>query len=371
MKILLVSNNFTGAYGSLKCFISEVFFYLSNMGNEVFLTDRVEKAIEIYERFDIDFSLGIGKYYLYLGEIALYDIYQKIHYQWIIDNPLKMEMDYKSKFIKYIFIDKLFEDCVSGTKLSPIFLPLGIPDFFTDLELKRKDGIVFAGQIRDANIIYNKIQVNKNRRIIMMVVDKILDDFDLPYIRVLNRYTSELSVYDKREVFALSNSFIRSYKREKVLNAIKGIPVYLIGENQCELLTRNTNVIQLGKMRYYDSFSIMKQYTFCINIDPNFNDGFHDRILRAAANGNIVITKEGRMQKNIFENNIIFYKVSDVMSLCEKILSLRDSEIEKMRLKSFEIARKYFHWIHILNYIINDYGGECDGSDRLYRILGN
>ena len=373
MKILIVGNNFTGAYGSLNCFIEEIVFSFEKMECEVFLANAVHEAIGIYDKYSIDFSIGIGKYSFFWDGKALYDLYQIQHYQWIIDNPLKMKIDTESSFIKYILIDKLFANCIEKAKLPFLFCPLGVSNNTENHSVEKKDnGIVFAGQIRDCNLIYENIKLHKCHQDIKKILDVLTSDLDLPYILQLERNILHLKSDDKAEVFSLTNSFIRSYKREKVLNEIRGIPVFIIGENQSKVLFKNSNITLLGKHKYYESFDIMKKYMFSINIEPNFNYGFHDRILRAAINGNIVITNDGIIQRKILKNYALYYQFSNIEDISNQILHMTEEEIENMSSRISETVSNNFGWERILEYIIMDFGGRKDyENDRLYRILGN
>lgn len=373
MKILLVGNNFTGAYGSLHCFIEEIDFFFKKMGCEVFPANTVREAVEIYDNYSIDFSIGIGKYSFFLDGRALYDIYRIQHYQWIIDNPLKMKIDTESSFIKYILIDKLFENCVEKTKLPFLFCPLGIPGITENYSVEKRDnGIVFAGQIRDCNLIYENITLHKCHQDIKKILDVLISDLDSSYILTLERNTQNLKSDEKAEVFSLTNSFIRTYKREKVLDQIRGIPVFILGENQSKVLSQNSNITLLGKHKYYESFDIMKKYMFSLHIEPNFNYGFHDRILRAAIKGNIVITNDGLIQREILKNNALYYRFSNIEDITNQILHMTEEEMKNMSSGLSETVSNNFAWEKILQYIVMDFGGGKNyENDRLYRILGN
>lgn len=370
--ILVLGNNFTGAYGSLNCFIQEIVFSLKEMRHRVLLANSVSEAVNLYENNYIDFSIGIGKYLYFKEERPLYDLYKLLHYQWLIDNPFKLEIDTESSYIKYILIDKLFSCCIKQSQNAFLYLPLGIPKFKITTDLEKKYGIVFSGQIRDSNTIFKEIDMNKRRLEIKHLLERLIMDLDMLYILELEKSIRKIPACDRMEIFSLTNSFLRAYKREKVINEIRDIPVIIIGENKSQRLLRNKNIKFLGKIPYYDSFKVMSKYMFCLNIEPNFNCGFHDRLLRGAANSSVVITNDGKMQKEILESDAIYYSFSSLDSISSQILDLQKTKVIEMGSRLKETVSYYFTWDKILKYILRDFGGiEENENDRLFRILGN
>lgn len=370
--ILVLGNNFTGAYGSLNCFIQEIVWSLEKMNHMVLLANSVSEAVKLYDNNDIDFSIGIGKYSYFKEGQPLYDLYKILHYQWIIDNPLKLEIDTESMYIKYILIDKLFQYCTNQPSNPFLYLPLGIPNLHISIDVKKKYGIAFSGQIRDSNAIFAEITMNKRKREIKNLLEILISDLDLLYILELKKSMGGLNPCDRKKFFYLTNSFLRAYKREKVLNEIKDIPVIIIGENKSKILLKNNNIIMLGKVPYYDSFKIMSKYMFNLNIEPNFNCGFHDRILRCAANGSVVITNYGKMQQEILGSDAIYYNFSNLNMISNQILNLKKTKIIEMGNGLAETVSYYFIWEKILEYILCDFGGvKGNENNRLFRILGN
>ena len=370
--ILVIGNNFTGAYGSLNCFVQEIVCSLKKMNHRVLLANSVSEAVKLYDNNDIDFSIGIGKYSYFKEGKPLYDSYKLLHYQWLIDNPLKLEIDTESSYIKYILIDKLFSCCMNQPQKPLLYLPLGIPEFKIDTDVEKEYGIVFSGQIRDSNTIFEEIAMNKRKWEIKNLLEILISDLDLLYILELKKSIGKLPPCDRMGVLSLTNSFLRAYKREKVLNGIRDIPVIIIGENKSEILLKNKNITLLGKVPYYESFAIMSKYMFCLNIEPNFNCGFHDRILRGAANSSVVITNDGKMQKEILGSDAIYYSFSSLDMIRNQILNLQKTKIVEMGNRLTETVSYYFTWEKILEYILCDFGGiEGNENNRLFRILGN
>jgi len=374
MRILVLGNNFNGAYGSLKCFSEEMAKAFSKIGCETFLTYTVNEAVKIINSNTIDFSIGIGKYSFFCDGVPLYELFQVRHYQWIIDNPKKISIDVKSKFVKYILIDKLFSECISNTANAFMFLPLGVPDKSDHniVDQTKEEGVVFAGQIRDSNRLYEMIKGHKYSDSIIEAVDGIVSDLDYPFILGLKRITCDMPEECIEDVFSLSNSFVRAYKREKTLGAINEYPVAIVGEVESDKLVEKKNVKLFGKKGYYEAISIIKKYSFCINIEPNFNAGFHDRIIRAIQNGGLLITNDGTIQRDIFGDKLLYFKYSSLEDICCQILNISPEQIAQKTAAGAEIVDEFFSWKKILSCVIADFKGENkDEYNRLYRVLGN
>ena len=173
-------------------------------------------------------------------------------------------------------------------------------------------------------------------------------------------------------IFSLTNSFLRAYKREKVLSSIKNIPVSIIGENRSRVISNNKNIKILGKASYYDTVKIMARYMFNINIEPNFNCGFHDRILRSVTSGNIIITNYGQIQQQILKNDVIFYDYANLDMIESKVRNMHKNEMFEMRNRLAKKISSCFVWEKILEIVICDFRRiKQNANNRLFRILGN
>ena len=363
MKILIIDNQFNGAYGSLKKFVIEIAYEFRKMGHTVYLTKEMSEAIAIYQLKTIDFSLGLGKYNYYSDGRALYDIYKIMHYQWIIDNPYKMQIDVNSKFIKYIMIDKMFEKCVLPVQNRILIQPLGVADDIVRREetSNRIRGIVFSGQIKNVNDIYADISVHRFKKKIIQVIDSVMEHLDVPYITVFNERMKAWVDDNKREVFRLSNSYIRAYKRTRVITQIKQYPIYLIGEVHNKEITTKANVTLVGSVKYERVFDRMREYMFSLNIEPNFNTGFHDRALRTVLNGNILITNLGSEQEKFYGRNAIYYKYTDIDEIERNINQWQENDIVHSRKVLEKKVRKYFGWDVVLGRIIKEFKEKRNG----------
>ena len=128
MKILLTENSFSGAHGSFRMFFDEIEYSLKTSGYTVYRADNVIQAASIYEQYRPDFSIGIGKYNFLVDEKLLCELYTTPHYQWILDNPLKLPC-YSSKNFTPVFIDREFAELYKNWDfcVAPAFWGLASP----------------------------------------------------------------------------------------------------------------------------------------------------------------------------------------------------------------------------------------------------
>lgn len=355
MNILLIDNNFEGAYGSLNVFIREIQEELLLLKHHVFLSGSVDDSIRYIKENAIDFSLGLGKYNQFKNGVPIYDLLRIMHYQWIIDNPLKIKIDNNSSYIKYIVIDKLFFSCLNKRYNKSLFFPLGVPSFHIRNYENQNRGIVFSGQIRDANKIYSDISEHYLKKKIDNVIEHQIENLEKPYINILNYETNNMTYEQKRQVFMFSNSYLRAYKREIVLSSIKEYPVYIVGENHNEKLGLKKNFTFFGKVNYRTAFKIMARYYFALNIEPNFNDGIHDRVLRSIQNGNMVVTNFNNFQNDLFKNTLLYYQYSSIPDVIDSLSDIHYEEIREKNRQAQLVVEREFGWNSIIQKIIENY----------------
>ena len=106
MNILLLYNIFDGANGSFQVFQEEIVEAVAKYDN-VYVSHDVSDTLRICKEINIDFSIGIGMFNQYINKCPIYDIVKVRHYQWVIDSPLKMDIDTESNGVTYICINKI------------------------------------------------------------------------------------------------------------------------------------------------------------------------------------------------------------------------------------------------------------------------
>lgn len=296
LNILVFNNNFMGSYGSNQVFYQELCQAIHEQGNNLYCATSFAEGEEIVKSIDIDFSISFGQYKIQEENIKFYDKYAIPHYQWVSDNPFKMNIDSESPYIHYIFIDDDFPLHTKKLVNRPLFLPLGCigpvgSKYSSDNKI---DAILFPAQIRDIGAIKDEIEHSPYREMILNFLKEV--DYDDSYIVQLNKFARNNFTEEEipLEFFSLTNSYLRTNKRIMTVSSITGKKVVVVGQKPEIKFPDACDIEFLGKVEYVNIEKMMAQYRYVLNVDPNYYSCFHDRFVRAINAGSICITNENR-----------------------------------------------------------------------------
>ncbi len=353
MNILLLYNDFGGAYGSLAVFQKEMISANAD-GIILFVSYSAEETIEICKKNSIGFSLAIGEFNQYIDGVPVYDKTGIHHYQWLIDNPLKSYIDSKSRFITYILVNKEHVLNIGLIQNKPIFMPIGITLNPLDVVCcKRIEGIVFSGQIKDTteslNVLFERFSDKTIKAFIEEYSYKLSDSFEKKF----NDYFGELPIKERKYIFRHLNTYFRSLKRKKIILSIKNYPVFIIGDVCDEEVIKQHNVHPLNKVSYNQIWKFVSGFLYSININPNFHDGIHDRVLRSILYGTIPISEESNWCREVFGDNMIFYTYENAQ--IENKLDLLDDNDRFEMIYNLSKSLKSFEWRFLLKVIEENY----------------
>ncbi|MCI8529562.1 MAG: hypothetical protein HFH82_10485 [Lachnospiraceae bacterium] len=345
--ILGLNNNFYGSYSSNQVFFDELMEAFICCGVRVVTASSLEEAMYHYETEDISFSISFSKYKYFLNGIPLYEIYRKMNYQWVSDNPLKMNLDVNSKWMKYIFIDHeyplmLDHDSPNGY----MFRPLGFLEKNL-MESKEKNGrVIIPCKIRNLNDIYKKINESDESFLMKKFLDQY--DRDSSYIKSFSCFVEHENIGNKEAVFRLTNEYTRVEKRIWAIEHVYELPVDVLSDD-CGNSIKNPNVSFRPTVGYEEIRAVMNSYSFVINVDPNYHSCIHDRFIKAVSSGSICITNKNELTARITPYTYMFSEENSIMNainLAEKesaylvlrkaILSYSWEKSAKMILEDFE-----------------------------------
>ena len=369
LKILGLNNNFFGSYESNQVFFRELLGAFETAGAEVFCATNVSEAREILETYNIDFSIGFSKYLYFINGEPLYEMYRTPNYQWISDNPLKMNLDTSSRLIRYIFIDKEYLLILKEPPNYPcLYLPLGFSENRNLPHCDKKAEILFPGKIRNLGSIWKKISDSPWSK----HIKKFLDEYSLDssYIAALKKFFAQqenLSESSRIEIFRLSNEYLRVKKRLTAIKNLGGRKIYILGDDWQNKELRSANIEFLPPTRYADIASVMNQFHFVLNVDPNYHACIHDRFIRAVSAGTACLSNSNEVMRRW---NPYTYDFTEEFSL-EKLLYRAERDEEKIYNDQLRHI-KIFSWEHSALRIIDNYltGANVDGygiSDNLLR----
>ncbi|MBQ6776654.1 MAG: hypothetical protein IJP53_09365 [Synergistaceae bacterium] len=343
MKILLTENSFSGAHGSFRIFFDEIEYSLKTSGYTVYRADNVIQAASIYEQYRPDFSIGIGKYNFLVDEKLLCELYTTPHYQWILDNPLKLPC-YSSKNFTPVFIDREFAELYNPAPERFLWLPLGINTEYKATTTDRRPGIVFAGQVKNIMALQEQINQSSQRAIIEKFLKMVSSNLDASFIMQYKNFVATNKPANVDEFFRLTNSYIRCLKRIAILDKIEHYPLVLAGSIEEKKILQKKNVIHVGEIPYSELTEFFSRYTHVLHISPNFSACIHDRILRGLQAGCQVITEENEILHKTFGNSILYFGYKNFN---ENIL------MDGHQVRNIDFMP--FSWEKILALIIKDY----------------
>lgn len=360
LKILLTENNFSGANCSFKVFFNEIEHTLKNMECEVFRADNVHNAATVCMHQSIDFSLGIGKYDFLLDGRLLCEICGMPHYQWILDNPLKMP-HYSTKNFTPVFIDREFAELYDPPPQKFLCLPLGVESSQChSAQNNRKQGIVFAGQVKNLSMLKHQINRSRQRSLIEKFLGIMSNNLDSSFILQYKEFLVENELIDTEEFFRLTNSYLRCLKRVCILKKIKHRPLILAGEIADEAICQKSNVVLVGKVPYAELPELFSNYTHVLHISPNFSACIHDRILRGLNAGCRVLAEENSILRQSFGDSLTYFNYRDF----DEGIFRQEAETKR---SSNEILAQ-FDWKKILTMIIGDYCGRGNLYENQFGI---
>lgn len=296
LTVLVLRNVFTGAYEASRVFDEELAEALIKSGCKVCRADNLEKAKQFLETKTIDFSIGFGVYDYLLSGIPLYEHYQVPHYQWVSDNPIKVNIDSKSKWITYIFTDQEFWKMVPKIQNEPLIFPLGYRKSPCN-NIIRKNAVLVPCKIRSLTELEKRVESSKYASLTHdFIANYHLDD---SFIAFYVNFVKEKKIQGS-DFFLLINELIRIKKRCLAIRSITGFPLYLLGEDMGNF-SGQQNIHYISNTKFDELDSLIGQYRFVLNIDPNYFYCLHDRFTKCAKEGTLCITnKNGLLHDDDF-----------------------------------------------------------------------
>lgn len=348
MNVLLLYNKFDGANGSFQVFQDEIVEAVSKY-DKVYVSYDVSDTLRICKEINIDFSIGIGMFNQYINKRPIYDVVKVRHYQWVIDSPLKMDLDTESNGVTYICINKDFSFAMGNVKNTPLFLPLGYKGDSNRRPIIKKRGIVFCGQIKDEKIAYESLN-STCKKLVSMFMEEYRDNLDSSFEKMFFSYFSKVPLETQKQLFRPLNSYFRALKRKLVISSIEEYPVYILGEAFDKDISSQKNVQLLGKYDYSETWNIVSEYEFSLNIDPNYYNAIHDRVIRSISYGTIPVTVENNWCKCALGESAIYYRFNDLMKIESQLESCEGTDYVE-RLQELQIREKVFLWENIMKQI--------------------
>ena len=312
----------------------------------------LRNCIQERENFLFSFSMGWGISTASKIEGRYIHEWMDIpHFACFADHPLYKHsfIDFTSKNVVYGFTDKthpMFCEQFYGKGNYTFFAHFSLVDPdqpVTEEEFSRRNkSLFFSGSatIMDRTWATNLSSPSQNKAVsileeegveIINLIDQFIssddDSLDLELIKLLRTHPTFMALNANQiaKIFIEVDLVIRSLKRRRLLGALNGVPLTVIGRGweQCDYLDmRNTCV--LSEARYLDCEQSRNKYQISLNIPHGQPQALHDRILHASCQGQVVITNNNDFVRKSFDSgNLVFYSIEEnnIQDRVEKILS--------------------------------------------------
>jgi len=99
----------------------------------------------------------------------------------------------------------------------------------------------------------------------------------------------------------LVDSWLKSARRQLLAHKIvdEDLPIDIAGSGWSDLLKSSHSLRLLGRISHSDFSNIVPRYKGILNLDPNWDHGFHDRVYTALASGVYVITQANKAKLSL------------------------------------------------------------------------
>jgi len=99
----------------------------------------------------------------------------------------------------------------------------------------------------------------------------------------------------------LIDSWLKSARRRLLAHKIanEDLPIDIAGSGWSDLRTSSHSLSLLGRISHSDFSDIVPRYKAILNLDPNWDHGFHDRVYTALASGVYVITQANKAKLSL------------------------------------------------------------------------
>lgn len=350
ISVLGLNNNFYGSYSSNQVFFFELMKAFRMLGATVYTAETIEQAVEVLENKKVDFSVCFSKYNYFQDGIALYDKYRVMNYQWVSDNPLKMNLDINSQWIKYIFIDDEYPMILPRDAYNTyMFRPLG---FLNENILpcnESKTGILVPCKIRNLREIEDKINSSSYSKIMKKFLDEY--DRDSSYIMSIKAFFNREGIFDidsQSIIFRLTNEYTRIEKRLFVINNIEDYEVDVLSVD-CNNKLKNRNIHFITPINYSEISDLINSYKYVINVDPNYHACFHDRFIKTVSSGTVCLTNDNITMKKMNPYTYSFSSGDSILRLIEQV----DKDYMNVYEYQLELIKPY-SWEKSAQLIIDD-----------------
>jgi len=361
MKVAILDWPTTVAHESFAVFHRSLARSLTSLGHQAEIFHDLTRLEAAHRDVHWDCTLAIGSHYRFDdGTRPLYERLALPHFQWLVDTPFKANLPVGDQSrLHTLVIDEEFVSASNLKTTRPFFLPLG-----TDLSVglpaaQRCFDIVFTGQIKDPN--HDWASVNRlpprSRELAQRLVDQLVAAPDQSLLQLYDQEAPAFAVPAPlaTQAFLAANSYLRSWKRQRVLQSIRHLPVHVFGEVRDPMLLAADNLHCHAAFPYAKLKDILAQSRIALNITPNFYAACHDRIIASLACTTLAATDTNPYLDGQFANNlnVLTYRYNELHALEPRLESvLRSGAWESMAEAGRQVVEDKFSWKKVAEKLI-------------------
>ena len=159
------------------------------------------------------------------------------------------------------------------------------------------------------------------------------------------------------QILYLADAYVRCINRHNLVLSLDNCEkeIHLFGPLWEEMNLKHAIIHR--ELPFNLSFTIFNKSKICVNLQPNFKAGAHDRIFSAQLNGAVAFTDPSSMILEEYKDtkNILLFSLDDFSSIPAKLdTALSDTEkLKKIAQAGNEIASKHHTWTNIYNVVIS------------------
>jgi len=123
-----------------------------------------------------------------------------------------------------------------------------------------------------------------------------------PISAIVSHFKLEPNWINNRKMLSLVgriDSWLKLYRRERLARLLQYYDVDVAGTGWDNILGQNSNIKLLGSISHSNYSHMISNYKALINLDPNWNHGYHDRVFTALFQGVPVLTQSNEMHAEL------------------------------------------------------------------------
>jgi spore maturation protein CgeB len=353
-KICLITNY--NLYESKRRFTEKLADAMERKGIKTKIIDVKENKLGLetiaqIKQFKPDLTASFNTLLPISDKQFLWDIIKIPHWAILVDPSLYSVSLINSPYSIISCVDRFDCDGLLSTGFKKVFFwPHGVEkDIVCDLDGARPYDVVFLGSCFDYESMrkyWKKHITSKQSQILDNAIDMVLADNRTSLQAALIKAWNEANLFADNTVdFATLFYFLDIYTRGKdrvdLIRSIKDAKVHVFGQlqesNEIETLGwehylgKQKNVVLHKPVNFAESLEILKQSKICLNSNPFFKNGSHERVFNSLACGALPITTDNLYVRSQFNEgeDMLFYLNSNLDLVNDQVNELLNSESKR------------------------------------------